>query len=91
MKPKREFIVAQPTKRIRHKWERVGNSKTVQVCNKCGCVKTWDFHYGRFVYSTKKGETFILPHCVISKQFVNYPSANDIGVGGYDGGDFYKY
>lgn len=61
----REFIIAQPRKRVlRHKWKPYSQSRNcTDVCEKCGCVREFDFDSQRYIYSTIKGITHIRPEC----------------------------
>lgn len=63
---RREFIIAQPRKRVlKHKWKPFSPRKVMSICEKCGCIKEWDFHFSRYVYyfPNSKGITFIRPEC----------------------------
>lgn len=81
-------------KLLQHKWKATDGkkSKTFFICTKCGCLKEWDFHFSRYVFyfPNSKGVTFIRPDCKLPT-FTKFPSENNMLVGGYDGGDFYKY
>lgn len=58
----REFIIAQPRKRVlKHKWKKTSPMK--DICEKCGCVRYFDYISQRNIYSTIKGITHIRPEC----------------------------
>lgn len=81
-------------KLLQHQWikqpEVKGGKINHCICEKCGCEKYFVAHRGITVFETKKGITVVRPDCKLPT-FTKFPGTNDIGVGGYDGGDFYKY
>jgi hypothetical protein len=78
-------------KLLQHKWiKRLSDNPKHFKCEKCGCEKIWDFSAQKFYYETKRGATWVRPPCKLPT-FTKFPREDDMLVGGYDGGEFYKY
>lgn len=59
-------ILETMKKIIRHKWKKIGtNNKSKSQCQKCGCVKYYDFDYQSWMYQWETKITYRAPSCII--------------------------
>jgi len=56
------------TKIIRHKWNKKIRERGLveEVCEKCGCIRYWDFDYDRKMYRWGTNITYRAPSCIVS-------------------------
>lgn len=53
-------------KKIRHKWKQLYCERArTHKCEKCGCVKYWDFDYNCVMYKWGTNITYRAPSCII--------------------------
>jgi hypothetical protein len=51
---------------IKHKWKKYINGYTIgNQCEKCGCLRYWDFDYNQQMYRWGTHLTYRAPSCII--------------------------
>ncbi len=62
----REYVVAQPTLRKKHKWITRPGFRRYR-CVHCGCKKYWDTAMGRIMFDDRSGNIlYFTPNCPVT-------------------------